>query len=70
MKSRIVEKFVPIACEPLHREHIVYKDEHPQWIFLPENLCVSCYWCNVYKGATEVLKNPQTVEYPKLGDGF
>lgn len=61
---------VSIACEPLHREHIVYKDEHPQWTFLPENLCVSCYWCNVYKGTTEVLVNPQTTEYPESGDGF
>ena len=61
---------VSIACEPLHREHIVHKDEHPQWEFLPENLCVSCYWCNVYKGTTEVLENPRTTAYPKSGDGF
>lgn len=61
---------VPIACEPLHREHIVYKDKHPQWMFLPENLCVSCYWCNVYKGTTEVLENSKAVEYPKSGNGF
>ena len=61
---------VPIACVPLHREHIVYKDEHPQWMFLPKNLCVSCYWCNIYKGTTEVLENLQAVEYPKSSNGF
>ena len=37
---------VPIACVPMHREHIVYKDEHPQWMFLPENLCIACPCCN------------------------
>ena len=28
---------VPLACVPMHREHIVYKDAHPQWMFLPQN---------------------------------
>ncbi len=31
---------VPLACVPMHREHIVYKDKHPQWMFIPENLVV------------------------------
>ena len=61
---------VPLACVPMHREHIVYKDEHPQWMFLPENLCVACPYCNEYKGTTEVLVNPKTKTYPKVGNGF
>lgn len=61
---------VPLACVPMHREHIVYKDEHPQWMFLPENLCVACPTCNEFKGTTEVLVNPRTKIYPKSGDGF
>ena len=61
---------VPLACVPMHREHIVYKDEHPQWMFLPENLCVACPTCNEFKGTTEVLVNPRTKTYPKSGDGF
>lgn len=61
---------VPLACVPMHREHIVYKDEHPQWMFLPENLCVACPYCNEYKGTTEVLADPKTKTYPKVGDGF
>lgn len=61
---------VPKGCDPMHREHIVYKDDHPQWMFLPENLCVSCFWCNNWKGTTEVLVDPQTVNYPKASDGF
>ena len=61
---------VPLACVHLHREHIVYKDEHPQWMFLPENLCVACDCCNEYKGTTEVLVNPKTKTYPKSADGF
>lgn len=54
----------------MHREHIVYKDAHPQWMFLPKNLCIACPTCNEYKGTTEVLTNPLTKEYPKTGAGF
>ena len=61
---------VPKACDPMQREHIVYKNDHPQWTFLPENLCVSCFWCNDWKGTTEVLADPQTADYPKSSDGF
>lgn len=61
---------VPSTCVPMHREHIVYKNKHPQWTFLPENLCVACPFCNEYKGTTEVLVDPQTSIYPKVGDGF
>lgn len=61
---------VPLACVPMHREHIVYKDKHPQWMFLPENLCVACPSCNEYKGTTEVLANPRVKKYPKTSNGF
>lgn len=61
---------VPLACVPMHREHIVYKDKHPQWMFLPENVCVACPYCNEYKGTTEVLVNSRTKTYPKVGSGF
>ena len=61
---------VPLACVPMHREHIVYKNEHPQWMFLPENLCVACPTCNEFKGTTEVLEDPQTVSYPNKSTGF
>ena len=61
---------LPSGCVHFHREHIVYKKDHPQWIFLPENLCVVCPCCNEYKGATEVLVNPKTHRYPKSSRGF
>ena len=61
---------VPLSCVPMHREHIVYKDEHPQWMFLPENLCIACPLCNEFKGTTEVLANPNTKTYPRNGSGF
>lgn len=60
----------PSACVPMHIEHIVYKDKHPQWMFLPENLCIACPLCNEYKGTSEVLTNPQTKIYPKTSNGF
>lgn len=61
---------VPAACVPMHREHIVYKNDHPQWMFLPENLCIACPTCNEFKGTIEVLNNPQTKIYPKNSEGF
>lgn len=61
---------IPLACVPMHRKHIVYKDDHPQWMFLPENLCVACPTCNEFKGVTEVLENPHTATYPKTSAGF
>lgn len=61
---------IPSACVPMHCEHIVYKNAHPQWTFLPENLCVACPLCNVNKGTTEVLSNPRTKVYPKTSAGF
>lgn len=61
---------VSLACVPMHREHIVYKDKHPQWMFLPENLCVACPSCNENKGTIEVLTNPRTKTYPKDSKGF
>lgn len=61
---------VPLACVPMHREHIVYKGKHPQWMFLPENLCIACPNCNEFKGTTEVLVDSGARTYPKSGDGF
>ena len=61
---------VPICCDPMHREHIVYKSEHPQWMYLPQNLCLACATCNEYKGTIEVLCNPRVKTYPKKGNGF
>lgn len=61
---------VPLSCVPMHREHIVYKNDHPQWMFLPENLCIACPLCNEYKGEAEVLANPKTKKYPNNSRGF
>lgn len=61
---------VPLACVPMHREHIVYKNKHPQWMFLPENLCIACPTCNEFKGTKEVLDNPDIKTYPNTSKGF
>lgn len=61
---------VSMATEFLHREHIVPKSPHPQWMFLPKNLCVACQKCNTYKSDKETLMDPNTVNYPNHSDGF
>lgn len=40
-------------------EHIIPKDVHPNFMFEPENLCVSCKDCNGEKSNKNVLKNPR-----------
>lgn len=61
---------VSMATEFLHREHIVPKSSHPQWMFLPKNLCIACEKCNTYKSDKEVLSNPSAVDYPNNSEGF
>lgn len=61
---------LPIACCFLQREHIVYKNLHPQWMFEPRNLCFACDRCNNYKDDTEVLSNPSAAGYPTEGKDF
>lgn len=39
-------------------EHIISKDENPQFMFEPKNLCVSCKDCNKSKAAKTVLVKP------------
>lgn len=61
---------LPIGCCFLQREHIVYKDLHPQWMFEPRNLCVACDRCNNCKLDTEVLNNPAIMAYPEESKEF
>lgn len=52
-------------------EHIIPKDEHPQFLFTPQNLCVSCKDCNMEKSNKKVLKkNPKRNELPSLSDDY
>jgi uncharacterized protein (TIGR02646 family) len=46
-------------------EHIIPKDQYPQFLFEPENLCVSCKDCNMEKSNKRVLKNVNRKTFPK-----
>lgn len=61
---------LPIACCFMQREHIVYKNLHPQWMFESRNLCIACDRCNNFKLATEVMCNPSARAYPKESKDF
>lgn len=54
----------------LQREHIIPKAPHPQWMFEPRNLCITCEKCNNYKGDKEVLRNQYAVAYPTDSKDF
>lgn len=51
-------------------EHIIPKDTHPQFMFEPRNLCVSCKDCNLIKLNKKVLKNTRRVTFPLLADDY
>jgi len=45
-------------------DHIIDKDGYPQFLFEPENLCLSCKDCNIIKSTKQVLKNKGRVTFP------
>lgn len=49
-------------------EHIIPKDSHPQFMFEPENLCVSCKDCNREKWNKQVLRNKRVTFAKKSED--
>jgi uncharacterized protein (TIGR02646 family) len=51
-------------------EHIVPKASHPQFLFEPKNLAVSCIDCNSSKLDTRILVNNAVVNYPRTSDAF
>lgn len=61
-----------------HVEHIVPKSLHPDFMFLPKNLCVICADCNAIKRAQETIAEiPDTInesatrkKYPRSSSGF
>lgn len=61
---------IPYAGFYPDREHIVPKNKHPQWVFEPRNICVSCEMCNRNKSDEEVLDNPFVSEYPTNSGEF
>lgn len=45
-------------------EHVIARATHPQWMFTPRNLAVSCKDCNLAKSDDRVLKNPGRITFP------
>ncbi|MBX7556427.1 HNH endonuclease [Streptomyces sp. tea 10] len=51
-------------------EHITPRNRHPEFMFTPENLAVSCRECNGHKASKETLVDPSASAYPSTGDAF
>ncbi|MBO2583261.1 HNH endonuclease [Shewanella algae] len=51
-------------------EHIIPKDQYPQFMFSPLNLCVACKDCNQSKTNKNVLKNPQRKTLPTKSEDY
>lgn len=51
-------------------EHIVPKEKHKQFGFVPKNLALSCHACNSCKTDTEVLEDDSVNEYPDNINAF
>lgn len=45
-------------------DHIISKDTHPAFMFVPENLCLSCKDCNGTKSNRKVLTNNKRKKFP------
>lgn len=51
-------------------EHIIPKDTHPDFMFDPQNLCISCKDCNGEKSNKNVLTNKKAVRLPKKSKNY
>jgi hypothetical protein len=51
-------------------DHIISKDSHPDFMFEPQNLCISCKDCNNVKRAKNVLRNQRRVTYPRTAKDY
>lgn len=51
-------------------EHIVPRSTHPQFLFEPKNLAVSCIDCNGAKSNQQTLKNKKRKTYPSKAADF
>lgn len=46
-------------------EHIISRDEEPDFTYVPENLCVCCKDCNIKKSNKKVTSNEFNKKFPK-----
>lgn len=51
-------------------EHIIPKDSHPQFMFVPQNLCVTCKDCNNNKSNKKVLVNQARKTFPTESEDY
>ncbi|EEW9976583.1 HNH endonuclease, partial [Salmonella enterica] len=51
-------------------EHIIPKDTHPDFMFEPQNLCVSCKDCNGEKSNKNILVNKKIIRLPKKSKSY
>ncbi|EOB4246333.1 hypothetical protein [Vibrio metschnikovii] len=51
-------------------EHIIDKDSSNEWIFEPQNLCVSCKDCNQSKGTKKITKSDSYRSFPKKSNNY
>ncbi len=66
-------------CQQKHRvkhnrvwdvEHIISKTGHPQFLFEPKNLCISCPDCNIEKGEKGVLDRENRVKFTDKSEAY
>lgn len=61
---------VSSATSYFHIEHIVPKSVHPEWMYNPLNLCVTCANCNSAKNNKEVLNDKDAKILPMDSFGY
>lgn len=66
-------QYIQASGKGEHLDHIVAKDDRPQWMFVSKNLVLSCSGCNTPKNAAQVLNRPhsrRTVNFPTTSNAF
>lgn len=61
---------VSLATGFYHIEHIVPKSTHPEWMYEPYNLCLSCPICNSSKNNQEILAEETVKKLPKTSSDY
>jgi hypothetical protein len=52
-------------------EHIISRSSHPEFMFHPKNLCVTCIDCNTEKSSKEVLSTTkQSIRFPNRSSAY
>lgn len=61
---------ISLGTNNFYIEHIVPKSTHPEWMYEPANLCLSCVNCNSSKNKKNVLLHKTYSKFPTASNEY